>query len=102
MFDCFLRSRHLCVCQPPHTLKTTFVDVGFHLNFDLGWEGRGLVSGSLLFGGTFVLQFLGGLAVVFFGILRGQITLIFFTFFLIFFLLFKSFFFISFFYSVLW
>ena len=25
------------------------MDVGFHFNFGLGWEGRGLVSGSLLF-----------------------------------------------------
>ena len=25
------------------------MDVGFHFNFGFGWEGRGLVSGSLLF-----------------------------------------------------
>ena len=26
------------------------MDVGFHFNFGLGWEGRGLVSGYLLLG----------------------------------------------------
>ena len=40
------------------------MDVGFHFNFGLGWEGRGLVSGSLLFviwrGRLLFYNFLGG------------------------------------------
>ena len=50
MFECFVRSRHLFVCQSLHTLKTQLscMDVGFHSNFGLQLEGRELVSGSLL------------------------------------------------------
>ena len=50
MFECFVRSHRLFVCQSLHTLKTQLscMDVGFHSNFCLGLEGRGLVSGSLL------------------------------------------------------
>ena len=63
------------------------MDVGLHFNFGLGWEGRGLVFGSLLFAGwdiCFIFSF--WLGVVFSGILRGQILFkFFFTFFLIFF-----------------
>ena len=40
------------------------MDVGFHFNFGFGWEGRGLVSGSLLFViwglGLLFYNFLGG------------------------------------------
>ena len=78
------------------------MDVGFHFNFDLGLEKRGLVSGSLSFviwgRGTLFYNFLGGL---------GEILLnfLFFTSFLnFFFQLFKKnfyFFFIYFFYCFL-
>ena len=63
------------------------MDVGFHFNFGLGWVGRGLVSGSLLFviwgvGFCFII-FLGlGVGVVFFGILRGQILFKFFLYYI--------------------
>ena len=39
------------VCQSPHTLKKKLLLVwilGFLENFCFGWEGHGLVSGSLL------------------------------------------------------
>ena len=63
MFECFVRSPHLYVCQSLHTLKTTYlhVDVGFHLNFGLGWEG-GLLFYNFLGNGAwawFSLEFLG-------------------------------------------
>ena len=55
------------------------MDVGFHFNFGLGWEGRGLVSGSLLFGVglLFYIVFGWGVGVVLFEILSGQILFIF-------------------------
>ena len=48
MFECFVRSRRLFVCQSLHTLKTQLscMDVEFHSN--LWWEGHGFMSGSLL------------------------------------------------------
>ena len=68
MFECFVRSRHLFVCQPLHSLKTQLscMDVEFHSNFCFGWEGRGLVSGSLLLvilgrGGLLFYNFFVGL-----------------------------------------
>ena len=65
MFECVVRSCCLFVCQSVHTLKTklTCMDVGFHFNLGLGWEGRGLVSGSLLlviWGGLLFYNFWGG------------------------------------------
>ena len=50
MLEYFVWSCCLFARQSLHTLKTQLscMNVGFHSNFCLGWEGRGLLSGSLL------------------------------------------------------
>ena len=75
MFECFVRSLRLFVCQSLHTLKTTCEDVGFHFNFgwDMDWcldlcyffggvglGGGVLLSSNFIFGwGCFSLEYLG-------------------------------------------
>ena len=96
MFECFVRSHDLFVCHSLH--KLTSMDVGFHFNFGLGWEGRELVSGSLLlviWGGLLFYNFLwdwGGLLWNSFS--NFIYVFFFFTFFLNIFKLFFHFFFL--------
>ena len=78
----------LSVSPSTHWKQLTCVDVGFDLNFGLGWKGCGLVSVSLLFviwGGLLFYNFFWlGVGVVFFGILLSFLFYFLFKFFLTF------------------